>query len=927
MTLLLGQVTYKLATTGRLPFWAGTLIGTAILAACLLILRAELRRLRRRRGPRWLYLTRPLIILSFTWLLLQPVLYIRSETPERGRLLLLLDDSASMFLRDRYPDRSARLDLAQLLRLPGTEDRPDLCQRYAARLREQQEEIGPLVDRLRRHLDELEQGMPWGDSFTATLEDAGVKAGPWARFTEDHAASLAQLESSLSSQPAENLAATDPEISARFAAVREHAASCLRLRDILRRWRQNPDKTPQALVEIQAAYERLATLLAAALPALQSLQAGNDEKFLGQSEAGLPASLARVEESPRLALATQALERSGLLEALSRKHRAEVRLLQTAPLSEPGASAADLRPDQAARHTDLFTPIERLIEKYSLELLSGIVLLTDGQQNARPRPEVLQRIQKIHVPFLAVGVGSPLPAPDLALVDYRLPSLVLSGQKAAADVTVKTAMPAGTPYAVTLRAGDQEIGRSAGQADGTPAARHRISWEIGRPGPSILELAVEGAGPDANPGNNRLFLTVAALERRPKVLVIGQSARWDLVYLLRILEKGPFRTSLHLTNERDKEPGRGKGDEEIPADLADLKAYDLVILDDEPFRGFRDQDVDIFADYVVRAGGSLVLLQNFEERQKSSYRSLLSRRIGPLDQLPAPREAASETVLPGLQIAECSRSLHLVLLSAQCEKGRDHWGQISEPHILFPVPRQTFTLLESPGGSFPVFSLGFYGRGRIYQIGIGDLFRIREWHGAEAQSRFLTGMLEDAVTPLFPDAAGGRDGVALYPAPASVGQKTWMLLHLSQPQPASQHLTLELENGERRDLEARPGPPEESGLYVADWTPEQPGTLSVSAETPSGRIEVKTRTVLPLSRENIDFDLDEPGLSQMAREAGGRYLPLARLREGLEAIPERSRPLVNVREVNLWNAKALLFAIAALLTLDWVIRRKAGIIL
>jgi hypothetical protein len=921
MTPMPPKITFELAHTGRLPLWAALLVGILVFGLCLLIARAEARRLRRRKGAKWLAVTRSLVVLALAWLLVQPILFIRKETTESGRLLVLVDDSKSMFLKDAYKRLGSQLDLAQLLRLPGTGERSSAFADCAAAMEEHERKLAQSLVTARGFLDELEQGLPWGESFTSAVLKQAEEARTRAAWAAERTTELERLLVLLSTGGEETEAEKRRQL---FRPVQDYATACQQASERLGEWGKKPDKTAEALSELIREQTRLMELTAPAAQSLKALQDEADARVLASGPPELAKSLSAIQEMSRFDLAVAALKDSGLLAELSGKHELDVRRLKDLEplMAEARAALRALTPQDAQPVTDFYEPLDKALQELSLDLLSGIILVTDGQQNSRERPEVLQRLVKQRIPFLAVGVGSTEPASDMAIADYRFPGVVVAGKKADFEVVLKAAVPPGTRYQFLLQDGKDELAKVESEAAQPGTVPVTSAFTLDKEGKRTLKLAVRWDGPDANPENNEIFLPVSALDRKAKVLVIAATARWDIAYLLHALEKEPCTVDLVLTGEKKAKPERGKGKGKIPDTLAEMKSYGLVVLDGEPFSGVTERDAELLGDYVEQAGGCLLLLHGTGSG-KPSYPRLLASRFPTLGEAAGPGKASDGE--HSLRVVEKSRLMPVALLAAESEESRGRWAQLAEPQFLSPVSAQTVPLVEAPVLDAPVFSLGFYGKGRIYQLGIGDIFRMREWHGADAVDQLFASLAQDALRPLFEGQDSGLL-VATDPPLPSVGQVSQVLVHLGEPEPKSVFAALELPGNESREVKlARAA--QKARLWQGEFTPSRPGPFRVSVNADSARKEHDVSAASPLSKESVYFHLDEAVLEKMASKANGTYVHLSRAETVIRALPARTRPKVTVTEVKLWDRKLILLLAAGLLTLDWVIRRKKGIIL
>ena len=123
-------------------------------------------------------------------------------------------------------------------------------------------------------------------------------------------------------------------------------------------------------------------------------------------------------------------------------------------------------------------------------------------------------------------------------------------------------------------------------------------------------------------------------------------------------------------------------------------------------------------------------------------------------------------------------------------------------------------------------------------------------------------------------------------------------------------------------------------------------TLGLAAEGSGGARRAVCRTAVPgsytvevggerfafdavraLASEDLYFHLDAARLRRMAAAAGGDYVPLADLPARLARLEGRLQQDVELRQVRLWNLWGLLLLFAALVTLDWVLRRRRGLVL
>ena len=889
------RTTWRLFATGVLPWWAGVALALAAVAAAMLFLRGELRR-RRRSRPALLCTVRALVVLCLGILALQPVLFIRREWERPGVLALVADRSRSMLRTDRYPE-AMRLDLAAALGLAALSER----EVSPGRTRQRLLSLRPAAEAWRQQMsamhDELAQGLPWGPAFAETAKRQAAEAAALSTQVRQLVDSLSPLETRLAARPEagtpapEAPAPPDPKLLSPLYVLADEVAS---LRDAVSEAAGTP-LDEERTADLVGRHDRLLAAWRAAEPALAQLQRACDAQFLAALPEAARDELEALAAPSRFALAKGLATRIAADPKVAARHR--VRLI----------GFQDLAPHNALECTDLTAPIERLLLESLDQVVAGVVLFSDGGQNLPERPAVLRRLASREVSLVLAGVGVGSELPDLAVVDYRLPAVLLAGEDATLHAELKTAVPRGTSMRVELAAGGRVLAKQTLKTDA--AETHvALPFRVPRTGDEGLTLSVSAPEADAAPENDRALIAPQIRSRGARVLVVAREARWDVVYLLAALRTRPCRVDLALWGEAaGRKTRRGLGFGKIPDKLSHLKRYDLVVLDGEPFPEMTADDGALFARYVREAGGTLLVVADGEAWYGPKLRGLLpARPLVPIDE-----EARHLAPLPA------ATRLPATSLSANGSRTEGIWASLPPARRLRVVPDQAVPLLAAGGRT--VLSVGFHGRGKLYAFGCGDLFRLREWGRGEPVRRFLASLLDDALQPVFHDPAAK---LALYPFAPVAGAAADVIADL-RGLPLTAGAAVVLPGGTRVPLAFAPMP-NAPGLLRAGFRVPAAGALAV--ETP-GVAPLSARAVSSVSQEDIDFALDTATLSRLARAAGGRVVALPDVARAVAALPARPDRRVAVREIRLWSLWWLLPALAALMTADWVLRRRSGLVL
>jgi len=107
-------------------------------------------------------------------------------------------------------------------------------------------------------------------------------------------------------------------------------------------------------------------------------------------------------------------------------------------------------------------------------------------------------------------------------------------------------------------------------------------------------------------------------------------------------------------------------------------------------------------------------------------------------------------------------------------------------------------------------------------------------------------------------------------------------------------------------------------------------TVQVDTSTGAGALPVPvmpvTLNVMPPGREFEHITADLESLNTLASRTTGAVLPLPQADELAKRIPDRSLPVLTQRSEELWVKPIALVLVLLLLTIEWLIRKSAGLI-
>jgi hypothetical protein len=122
--------------------------------------------------------------------------------------------------------------------------------------------------------------------------------------------------------------------------------------------------------------------------------------------------------------------------------------------------------------------------------------------------------------------------------------------------------------------------------------------------------------------------------------------------------------------------------------------------------------------------------------------------------------------------------------------------------------------------------------------------------------------------------------------------------------------------------------PGAAGVYSAEWLPTNPGAYKAVLRGPDGKT---TESLTNVVVESSSLELDEPQqnetlLKRLASLSGGKYLLWSEA-AGLPAlIPDRHQEVSTRIEHELWDAPLPVLLFVLLLTGEWVLRKRKGLL-
>lgn len=629
----------------------------------------------------------------------------------------------------------------------------------------------------------------------------------------------------------------------------------------------------------------------------------------------------------------------------------------------------------AGRETRLGQALRQVLAEQRNVPLAGIVLLTDGGQNAGPPAETaLELAREANVPIFAVGVGSPerpvnvrvyeLEAPERAhpgdpyMVTGFIQAQGLSGQVITAELYMATKEPnskeelAGTEQVVLGRDGD--VVPVKFQLTPTGTGRRRLS----------LRLRVPRS--DHNPDDNHRDAEIEIVDRKLRVLLFAGGPLRDYQFLRTLLYRDPSTVvDVYLQSaEGNISQEADQILDHFPDTREALFAYDCIVAFDPQWHtppdarvaGLTSTQADLLETWVAEQGGGLILVAGPVHAGQALGGWIQDPAMGMIRGLYPVDFPRSFTVLERntyvsrepwpLEFTREGREAEFLWLADTEAENERAWAAFPGVYACQPVrgPKAGATVYAyysdpraAPTGQRPVYFAGqFYGSGRVFYMGSSELWRLR---------RHDEGYFERLYTRLIRHVSQGRLLRQSSRGTLLVDKDRYLLggtaeiraqLTNAQLQPlVAPSVSLEVfqPDGKVQTIRLR-ADPSRPGLFAGQITLLQEGDYRLELPVPESDNERLTRRVqvrLPdLERENPQRN--DALLSRLAEGSRGRYYRdletalapgtsdtlAAQLRDCTRTSILTEAP--NPAWEQFWR-QVMMFGLCGVLCLEWLIRR------
>ncbi len=616
--------------------------------------------------------------------------------------------------------------------------------------------------------------------------------------------------------------------------------------------------------------------------------------------------------------------------------------------------------------TRLGQSLRTLITEERTSPVAGIVVFTDGGQNAGIDPSVaIAAARDAKIPVYAVGIGSDRRPANVRISDLVAPARAYPGDDF--QITGYLQSEGLDDRTVSVELLSRESGKDAGSGDGTLEDTQRITLggrgevvpvkfdfspeEAGR---RVFKLRVKAPPEDSKANDNQQEVDVEIVDRKTKVLLVASGPTREYTFLRNMLKRDKD-VSVDVWLQSAGEGASQDADTilaDFPSTPQEMFEYDAVVGFDPDWRKLTEAQVDLLERWVAEKAGGLVVVAGPVEMDRWVQEPKLAKLRGlyPVEfnrRLTVFEEGRYGATNPWpIEFSREGLEAEFLWLGDSAPASQQVWSDFPGVYGYYSVRSAkpgsaVYGRYSDPeagsGGDKPIYMAGhFYGAGRVFFMGSGEMWRLRA-----LDDRYF----EQLYTKLIRHVSQGRLLVGSSRGMLLVDRDRYLLgntvavkaqLSDAQFEPLdlpSVGLEIVRPDSTSEKIQLMPDPTRK-GMYAGQFTALVEGTYRLDLAVPGGENELLTRRIqvrVPdIERENPQRN--DALLSDLAKRTGGIYYVGAESVLGSKGLPPLVTQLADRTETTYLQGvtdrdfdfnwmRGLLIVICGALCLEWLIRR------
>ena len=655
----------------------------------------------------------------------------------------------------------------------------------------------------------------------------------------------------------------------------------------------------------------------------------DDSRSMSIADAGADGATARE------TAAVQALGR--LLPGLEKKFQTRTYRLDSTltRMEKPGQWHAD------AAATHINAGLRQLVAETSDLPVGAVVLLTDGAENSGGIDlETINALHNRRLPVQTIGFGKEKATHDLEIDDAVVAAKAMADSRMTATVSFHQYGYAGQKATLDVKDGDKLLATRevALDRDGVDQSE-TMFFNAGDAGVKSIGFALEPLSGEDNTANNAVTRLVDVSAEPRRILYVEGEPRWEFKFIRRAEEedKGVQIVSMLRTTE-NKIYRQGIADpselaDGFPTRAEDLFKYQAIILGSVEADYFTPVQQELLREFVDKRGGGLLFLGGRfalgDGGWASSSLADLFPTFLPNQKGTFHRESATVQLTPAGAESPITRLLDDRAANIDRWRKLPYLNDYQDPGA--PKPGATVLAQIMAGHTMPLLVTQNYGRGKTAVLATSGTWRWQMNSPLNDPSHDL--FWQQLLRWLAKDSPG--QVTATMPQQTLMDEGHVQMTVVARDQeftPAadahvSAHVIGPDDLSAMVDLTPVPNTP---GTYAMDWTAEKPGSYVAEVTADRGSDELG-KDVVSFRREdgvaeNFHTQQNRELLEKLSDETGGRYWEQSQL-DRLPMEISYSEAGISVRDTKqLWDMPAVFLALLGLMSADWLLRRKWGVV-
>lgn len=650
-----------------------------------------------------------------------------------------------------------------------------------------------------------------------------------------------------------------------------------------------------------------------------------------------PSRLEQVQQVLREQLAGNALDRL--------QERYQVRWFaideDTRPLSE-FQDLANLKAQ--GPQSKLGEGLSNLIGSQAGRGTGAVLLFSDGINTAGPSLSQTERVARsAAIPVISVLVGNEATPPDVKLVDLLLDQEVYFGDQVTLEVSVVASEVVSANVRVTLI--DQtnqrvldELKLQLNQQQRQAVAR--LSFVPERPGAHPLTIQIEPLAGEVDTSNNKLTTQVNVQDKTLRVLFVQESPDYEFRFLKHFLERstqvGQQSSSFELSCVlQSADPDYVKQDVSairlVPSSSEQLAEFDVFVFGqfDPTLLSRRSQE--LIRDAIVNQGAGCIFIYG----SGNFLRRIQDWPLGTL--LPVQTPTFQDQVLAAArtwQPTALGQSSLPMQLSPSESQSKQLWRELPSFTSLGSVGElklgaNVLAQAVADEGTQPLLVTQFAGAGRVALQCTDETYLWTSFRGSDTYHQRYWGQMLRWLSRGKLNQSSQASSITVEPKQARYGQPIRFSVELGgeiaeSSLPASVKLTVSNEDGQVERLSLAPTP-RSRRTYVASEDALPPGKYRAILFQPSTESAPQAEfIVITPPNEQANLRTDRAAMESLAENSRGRFYRIDEAEGLFDQLPVgNATRLGTLPPISLWNSWWVALIFIALITSEWLLRRRA----